>query len=385
MTLLLFLLFPSQFVREKLSSLSEDRRGQRPTGRGRPSDPLSDHERFSGAPRRFDPRLPELAMALEPPTAVSMTRSRSAPDLRSVQRIIFEGRGEHRDLVDGVESIPRRLAAPVEEDAHNEAPLLVRSKCRPDHSGCGKLLLKRCPRDLLGRCSESKRSQDRLPQVCGSLALRRCSGVDRLLPGNRRPHRGRRPDRRAGVQSRARSRRRGEGGALARARWSSLRLSAYVARSRVRRVGAPAGGSTRTGARHEPHGRQIARRSAGTGSLSDDRRETRVASSLGFRLDRLRYLFGSKDDSPLTTGEGSDPNPARGTNRSCAPERARTRDRHFEARTIERANARDEAIELEGEWHGGHGRMLPASAVRLLPESSRCPGRRTRRSACNNA
>ena len=37
--------------------------------------------------------------------------------------------------------------------------------------------------------------------------------------------------------------------------------------------------------------RQIGRRSAGTGTLSDDRRETCVSSSLGFRLDRLRDLF----------------------------------------------------------------------------------------------
>ena len=50
------------------------------------------------------------------------------------------------------------------------------------------------------------------------------------------------------------------------------------------------------GERQEPlRGRdlqsQIGRRSAGTGTLSGDRRETLVTSSLGFRLDRLRDLF----------------------------------------------------------------------------------------------
>ena len=36
---------------------------------------------------------------------------------------------------------------------------------------------------------------------------------------------------------------------------------------------------------------QIGRRSAGTGTFSDDRRKTCVKSSPGFRLDRLRDLF----------------------------------------------------------------------------------------------
>ncbi len=36
---------------------------------------------------------------------------------------------------------------------------------------------------------------------------------------------------------------------------------------------------------------QIGRYSAGTGTFCNDRRELRVTSSLGFRLDRLRYLF----------------------------------------------------------------------------------------------
>ncbi len=36
---------------------------------------------------------------------------------------------------------------------------------------------------------------------------------------------------------------------------------------------------------------QIGRYSAGAGTFCNDRRELRVTSSLGFRLDRLRYLF----------------------------------------------------------------------------------------------
>ncbi len=38
---------------------------------------------------------------------------------------------------------------------------------------------------------------------------------------------------------------------------------------------------------------QIGRYSAGTGTFCNDRRELRVTSSLGFRLDRLRYLFAA--------------------------------------------------------------------------------------------
>ncbi len=40
---------------------------------------------------------------------------------------------------------------------------------------------------------------------------------------------------------------------------------------------------------------QIGRYSAGAGTFCNDRRELRVTSSLGFRLDRLRYLFAASD------------------------------------------------------------------------------------------
>ncbi len=50
---------------------------------------------------------------------------------------------------------------------------------------------------------------------------------------------------------------------------------------------------------------QIGRYSAGAGTFCNDRRELRVTSSLGFRLDRLRYLFARMSRAPSSAAHST--------------------------------------------------------------------------------
>jgi len=72
-----------------------------------------------------------------------------------------------------------------------------------------------------------------------------------------------------------------------------IQAAAPYSSSRSETTVAPTGSSQVTfpGAFRSSTSRQFGRRSVGAGTLSNDRRETRVTSSLGFRLDRFRDLF----------------------------------------------------------------------------------------------